>query len=117
MFGAVGNQDIFGRSRTFKTSLTSADVGKAVTMVGNNEVGLGVSGDLFVGVLGRVEKDGTCRVECYGNVTVPYSGTIAVGNKVVVDGNGNVKDAGTSVSGRGFVSVVDSTNTKVQVEL
>jgi len=117
MLGGIGNQGIFDRSRTFKTVLTTADVGKAVTMVGNNEVGLGTDGATFVGVLGRVEKDGTARVECFGNVEVASNGTIAVGAKVVVDGNGKVKTAGTAANGRGFVTVVDSTAGKVQVEL
>ncbi|KKX52483.1 hypothetical protein [Brevibacillus borstelensis] len=117
MFGAVGNQDVFDRSRTFKTTLTRADVGKAVTMIGNNEVGLGSDGNVFVGRLGRVEKDGTCRVECFGNVEVPSTGAIAVGQQVVVDGKGKVKAAGAEGNGRGFVSVVDAASGKVQVEL
>ncbi|WP_429845345.1 hypothetical protein [Brevibacillus sp. FIR094] len=115
MLGAVGNQGVFDRSRSFKTKLTTTDVGKAVAMVGNNEVGLGTDGDTFIGVLGRVEKDGTARVECFGNVTAVANGTINVGVPVVVDGLGKVKTAGTAINGRGFVSVVDAG--KVQIEL
>lgn len=117
MLGGVSNQEVFARSRTFKTNLTVTDVGKAVAMTGNNEVGLGTDGATFVGVLSRVEKDGTCRVECFGNVKASYSGAVAVGQRVVVDGTGKVKPAGTAVNGRGFVSVVDATATIVEVEL
>lgn len=117
MLGGVSNQGVFARTRTFKTSLSASDVGKAVAMVGNNEVGLGTDGATFVGKLVRVEKDGVGTVECFGNVKVPYSGTMALGKPVVVDGAGKVKDAGTGVNGRGFASVVDSAATTVEIEL
>ncbi|NOU54930.1 hypothetical protein HN020_09230 [Brevibacillus borstelensis] len=117
MLGGVSNQGVFARTRTFKTSLTKADVGKAVAMVGNNEVGLGADGDMFAGKLVRLEKDGICTVETHGNVKVPYSGTLAVGKPVVVDGTGKVKDAGTGTNGRGFTSVVDATASTVEIEL
>jgi hypothetical protein len=115
--GGVSNKNVFSEFRTFQTTLTSADVGKAVTMTGNNTVGLGADGDTFVGVLERVEKDGIARVRCFGNVKVPYSGTVAVGNRVVVDGAGKVKAVTTQVNGRGFVSVVDAAAGTVEVEL
>lgn len=117
MLGGVSNQGVFARTRTFKTSLTKADVGKAVAMVGNNEVGLGTDGATFVGKLVRVEKDGAGTVECFGNVKVPYSGSLSLGKPVVVDGTGKVKDAGTGVNGRGFAAVVDTTASTVEVEL
>ncbi|MED1954875.1 hypothetical protein [Brevibacillus centrosporus] len=117
MLGGVSNQDVFARTRTFKTNLTKADVGKAVAMVGNNEVGLGTDGATFAGKLVRVEKDGVGTVECFGNVKVPYSGAMVLGKTVVVDGAGKVKDAGTAVNGRGFASVVDTSATTVEIEL
>ncbi|MGW9128162.1 hypothetical protein ACWGPW_24625 [Paenibacillus chitinolyticus] len=117
MLGGVSNEGVFARTRTFKTSLTTVDVGKAVTMVGNNEVGLGTDGAIFVGKLIRVEKDGACTVETHGNVKVTYSGALAVGKPVVVDGTGNVKDVATGVNGRGFTSVVDATAKTVEIEL
>lgn len=117
MLGGVSNQGVFARTRTFKTSLTKADIGKAVTMVGNNEVGLGTDGAMFAGKLVRVEKDNTCTVETHGNVKVPYSGTVTVGKPVVVDGTGKVKDAGAGTNGRGFTSVVDATASTVEIEL
>lgn len=117
MLGGISNQGVFDAVRTFTTTLTSADVGKAVAMTGNNAVGLGADGDTFVGVLERVEKDGTARVRCFGNVEVGYTGAIAVGKRLVVNGAGKVKDAATAVNGRGFVSSVDTTATTVNVEL
>ncbi len=117
MLGGISNKEVFDACRTYTTTLTAADVGKAVTMTGNNAVGLGAAGNIFVGTLERVEKDGTCRVRCFGNVEVAYSGAVAVGNQLVVDGTGKVKAVTTEVNGRGFVSNVDTVKTKVTVEL
>lgn len=115
--GGISNKNVFNAVRTFTTDLSSSDVGKAVAMVGNNKVGLGTDGDTFVGVLERVEKDGACRVRCFGNVDVPYSGALALGKPLVVDGAGKVKDAGTAVNSRGFVSSLDTTAMVATVEL
>ncbi|MBG9797123.1 hypothetical protein O0555_21665 [Brevibacillus laterosporus] len=117
MLGAIGNQQVFDACRTFYTDLKKNDVGKAVTMIGPNKVGLGEDGNTFVGVLERVDKDGASRVRCFGNVEAPYSGKATLGSTVVVDGKGAVKAVTTEVNGRGFVSFISSTTDKVQVEL
>ncbi|WP_103110707.1 hypothetical protein [Brevibacillus reuszeri] len=117
MMGGISNKNVFNAVRNFSTTLTVADQGKAVSMTGNNQVGVGTDGATFVGVLERVEKDGACRVRSFGNVEALYTGTIVLGDRVVVSGDGKVKAAGTAVNGRGFVSAIDATAKIATIEL
>lgn len=74
------------------TGITVADEGKAVTLVGNNKVGLGDDGDPVYGKLVKVEDDGIGAVEFRGFITLETTGTApTAGSIVVVDGAGKVK--------------------------
>jgi len=64
--------------------LTDADIGKAVTILGNYEVGPGSDGNVLLGKL----------IDLGGIMTLPATTTVpSVGNRVVVDGSGSVKQA------------------------
>lgn len=81
-------------------SLTLEDIGKAVTLTDDFEVGLGSAGDLLVGKLVYVEDDNVCTVEVGPTlVFAGVSGSIPeAGDFVAVDGQGCVVKA-TAVSG------------------
>jgi hypothetical protein len=105
--------------------LSDADIGKAVTLTGNYEVGPGSDGDILLGKLidlSLTDADGTNRVatvQIGGVMTLPSSATTpALGNQVVVDGDGSVRQApaltgydpaGGNV-GRGLVVDVNGTS-------
>ncbi len=80
--------------------LQDDDIGKAVTIVGNYEIGLGNSGDILLGKLidlSLTDADNGKRlatVQVGGIVTLPAAATIpAIGNRVVVNGAGAVRQA------------------------
>ncbi len=93
------------------SSLTQDDIGKAVTMTGDNEVGLGANQDELVGRLAFLDDNATpavCTVQIDGVMELPFSGTPSINDKVVVDGAGNVATAplmaaGQPNKGRGLV--------------
>ena len=80
--------------------LTDADLGKAVTILGNYEVGPGADGDVLIGKLislSLTDADVGKRVatvQIGGVCTLPAAATVpSVGDKVVVDGSGSAKQA------------------------
>jgi len=80
--------------------LTDADIGKAVTILGNYEVGSGSDGNVLLGKLidlSLADADEGLRVatvQVGGIMTLPATTTVpSVGNRVVVDGSGSVKQA------------------------
>lgn len=80
--------------------LQDDDIGKAVTIAGNYEVGLGANGDILLGKLidlSLTDADNgkrTATVQIGGVMTLPVAATIpAVGNRVVVNGAGAVRQA------------------------
>lgn len=80
--------------------LTDSDVGNAVTILGNYEVGRGSDGDILLGKLidlSLTDADNGRRVatvQIGGICTMPAAATIpSIGNGVVVNGSGSVKQA------------------------
>jgi len=97
--------------------LTSEDVGKAIALSDNNEVDFGSDAGLLLGRLEHVQ-DGIATVQVGGVVRLPYVTTApTVGDAVVVNGAGSVKQVGTGEPGRGIVLAVDSANTTCDVLL
>ncbi len=97
--------------------LTSDDVGKAVSLSADNEVDFGADGELVIGRLEHVQ-DGVATVQVIGVVRLPYVATApSVGDAVVVDGSGSVKQAGVGEPGRGITLAVDSTASTCDVLL
>jgi hypothetical protein len=95
----------------------SPDIGKAVTLSGDSQAGLGSSGDYLLGALVRVESDGWVTVQVGGTFGFPYTvggGTAPiVGRGVQVDGAGKViTPAGGNrlATERGTVLSLDATN-------
>ncbi len=100
-------ESIGGVYATFKIHQTAGiddlqddDIGKAVTIVGGYEVGLGSSGDILLGKLidlSLSDADNGKRVatvQIAGIMTLPAAATVpAVGNRVVVNGSGAVRQA------------------------
>lgn len=73
--------------------LDDEDIGLAVSLTGNNEIGLGADGGSFVGRLEHV-NDGIATVQVAGVVRLPVATPNPdPGDGVVVDGNGAVKQA------------------------
>ena len=86
-----------------KSTITKSDVGKAVTLTANNEVGLGSSQDALVGRLAYLDDAAVptvCTVQIAGVMEVPYSGSPAIKDKVVVNGAGGVATAPTMSAGQ-----------------
>ncbi len=80
--------------------LADADIGKAMTLTGNYEVGPGSDGNMLLGKLIQLsltDADNGKRVatvQIGGICTLPAAATIpSVGNRVVVNGSGGVKQA------------------------
>ncbi len=97
--------------------LVADDAGKAVALSGDNEVDFGSDTGLLLGRLEHVQ-DGIATVQLSGVVRLPYVATApTVGDAVVVDGNGSVKQAGVGEPGRGIVLAVDATDTSCDVLL
>jgi hypothetical protein len=76
-------------------TLTSSDVGEAVSLVDDNTIGLGSDGDALLGrleaaegALATVQISGVARFDVNSGETAP-----SVGNGVVVDGTGKVYQA------------------------
>jgi len=107
---AVRNQNletIGFQTATFKVhqtagedDLTDSDIGKAVTIMGNYEVGHGTDGAILTGKLidlSLTDADNGKRVatvQIGGVCTLPTAATVpSVGNRVVVNGGGAVKQA------------------------
>lgn len=87
--------------------LTADDVGKAVALSGDNEVDLGSDAGLLLGRLEHVQE-GLATVQVSGVVRLPYvSPAPTVGDQVVINGSGSVKQVGTGEPGRGIVLAVD----------
>lgn len=97
--------------------LVPEDVGKAVTLSGNNEISLGSDGDVLLGrleyVMGglaTVQIGGVARFSYNTSKTAP-----SVSNRVVADGAGKVYPSPPNTSvppggvvGRGHVTLVDA---------
>lgn len=88
-----------------KTSDTfvEADEGKAVTATANEEAGYGSSGDVFLGIVERVEGDGYGSIQDAGYVTVEYASCAylpQLQKPVVVNGAGLVSQATAAIVGR-----------------
>lgn len=123
--GGVSFDGIGAHYTTFKLkatdALTQSDEEKAVTITGNGEAGLGSSGDVFLGVLTRVEADNYGSIQDAGYVEVGYtSGQAAPALKscVVVTGAGLVSQTSAALAGRqNMVVSQDTTNRKVVVLL
>ena len=80
--------------------LNDDDIGKAVSIVGNYEIGFGANGAVLLGKLidlSLTDADNGKRVatvQIGGVVTLPAAATVpSVGNRVVVNGSGAVKQA------------------------
>jgi len=80
--------------------LVDADVGKAMSIMGNYEVGFGANGGILLGKLidlSLSDADEGVRVatvQVAGIMTLPAAATVpSVGNRVVVNGAGTVKQA------------------------
>lgn len=80
--------------------LADTDIGKAVTILGNYQVGPGSDSNLLLGKLvdlSLTDSDNGKRVatvQIAGVMTLPVVSTVpSVGNRVVVDGSGSVKQA------------------------
>ncbi len=80
--------------------LKDEDIGKAVSMVGNYEISLGANGGLLLGKLidlSLTDADNGKRVatvQIGGVCKLPAAATVpSIGNRVVVDGSGAVKQA------------------------
>ena len=99
--------------------LTINDINKAVVLVTDKTVGLGWDGADIIGILKRVEDDGYVTVQDEGyKEEVPYAVEPAIGDRVVSDGAGKVKPAGsTSAIGRHSVVSKDTANQKVILKL
>jgi hypothetical protein len=85
---------------TGENDLSDADIGKAVTLTGNYEVGPGSDGDILLGKLidlSLTDIDSASRVatvQIGGVMTLPATTTTPeLGNQVIVDGDGSVKQA------------------------
>jgi predicted RecA/RadA family phage recombinase len=85
---------------TGSDDLTDAEIDKAVTILGNYEVGLGSNGDVLLGKLVDLsltdadEGNRVATVQIAGIMTLPAAATVpAVGNGVVVNGSGSIKQA------------------------
>ena len=71
--------------------------GDVVCLTGDNQVGLGQSGDIPCGVAATVAEDGCVGVVIGGLTEVAYSGSTALKagwNKLSADGKGGVNTAG-----------------------
>jgi len=123
--GGVDFEGIGAHYTTYalKTSdnFTQSDEGKAVTITGNGEAGYGNSGDVFLGIVSRVEADSYGSIQDAGYVEVGYVSAAyppQLQAAVVVNGAGLVSQSGAAVNGRGNSIVsVDTTNQKVIVLL
>ncbi len=80
--------------------LTDDDIGKAISIVGDYEVGLGSDGDVLLGKLidlSLTDADSGSRVatvQVGGIMTLSVAATVpSVGDRVVVNGSGAVKQA------------------------
>jgi hypothetical protein len=80
--------------------LTDDDIGKAVTILGSYEVGPGSDGDMLLGKLidlsltDAEEGERVATVQIAGIMTLSAAATVpSVGNRVVVNGAGAVKQA------------------------
>lgn len=97
--------------------LTPDDVGKAVALSSNNEVDFGSDAGLLLGRLEHVQE-GLATVQVAGVVRLPYVATApTVGDEVVVNGSGSVKQVGTGEPGRGIVLAVDGSASTCDVLL
>lgn len=85
---------------TGNDDLKDADIGKAVSIVGNYEIGFGANGAVLLGKLidlSLTDADNGKRVatvQIGGVCTLPAAATVpSVGNRVVMNGSGAVKQA------------------------
>jgi hypothetical protein len=85
---------------TGNDDLKDSDIGKAVALMGNYEVGFGLNGDILIGKLidlSLTDNDKGRRVatvQIGGIMTLPAAATVPVlGNRVVVNGVGAVRQA------------------------
>jgi predicted RecA/RadA family phage recombinase len=95
---------VFAAFKVHQTSgsddLTDADINTAVNILGNYEVGPGANGDVLLGKLVDLsltdadEGNRVATVQIVGIMTLPAATTVpSVGDRVVVNGSGSVKQA------------------------
>jgi len=103
-------------ARAWENDGRSAAVGKAVTITGDGEAGLGSDGDPLLGKINQYEFDGYMTVQDAGYTEFDgVSGNLPdVGDYLVVDGSGAVK-ASTGATGPAKAVSVDDDNQKVMV--
>lgn len=105
---------IVWNSSRYDLSQGSAQVGKAVSLVGASQVGLGVTTGYVLGKVIKVERD-IVTVQVAGVVSLPYlGGSIpTIGRGITLDGAGNAQQAagGTrAATERGIVLFNDTVN-------
>ncbi len=123
--GGISFEGIGAHYTTYKLkaadNITESDEGKAMTVTANDEAGYGSSGDVFLGIVAKVEGDGYGSIQDAGYVEVGYVSAVyppQLQAAVVVNGAGLVSQSGAAVNGRGNSIVsVDTTNHKVIVLL
>lgn len=97
-------------------TLTIDDIGKAVTLAGNNTVYLGCIGDFLLGRLEHVSM-GLATVQIGGVVRLDLTKRLrrkpCIGGRVLVDGIGGIYGAcsGKDFNGRGTVLSINDDNT------
>jgi len=96
----------------------SPQIGLAVTLVGNGQVGLGATGNPLIGRLKAVEADLNVTVQDQGYMTLAYPvndiTAPVVGQSVNVDGTGKVVKG---ASGNNVVASVDTVGLTCIVEI
>jgi len=101
---------LYGTFDIYNKELSNEDIGKAVTLIGPNAVGLGKIGDVLLGMLEHTSND-LAIVQMCGVVRVPISLSCVTDtwpkfkNFVMVDGRGGVFATETCV-GRGMILAV-----------
>lgn len=113
--GGISFDGIGAHYTTFKLktadTIVEADEGKAVTVTANDEAGYGSSGDVLLGIIGKVEGDGYGTIQDDGYVSVEYASCAELpqlNKPVVVNGAGLVSQSTAAIVGR--------TNSIVSVE-
>ena len=115
----LGVDAVFGTFEILAFTLSRVDVGKAVTLVLSNCVGLGKSGDVLLGVIEDVQGEkcivqmsGVARFQCS-----PDSSSPIFCRGVVVDGKGRVFYASPEYGGTGKVLAISGGGETCDVKL
>ena len=114
-------EEIDQHHTTFKNdgTLDTDQLGMAVCMTGNKTVGLGWDGARVKGILKKVEDDDIVVIQDEGYVEeLGYSAAPTVGDRIVSNGAGAVKAAGSAAGvGDHEVVAVDTDNEEVILKL